>query len=414
MTNEKLTRSWHFIGAICLCFLVAFLARNAFAQDALFSKDRATATAAAAAFELIKDAAPADPIDIIAASIHLFRADNYELAAFWFYAGYLRVGYASELVESKKRMALGFLLAAQPDIDAKAMLNIEKMASMLERVLAWDETTFLEWAARYSLDPQSRKVQDARKKARDHVAELRQTLLAGRERYERQAREYKSIEQQMREKDEQIARDVAEYYSTVEVERKVGPYVLKVPLNYISAFGLKPGRIEPSELHITVMLPSLRGMTKENWRPASVEGGILRDRMIVTLAHKRKMSPRRDADGEQVERYFEKFIASAPAVDSEMGQDFYVYDARRTRLPLPLNCSDYCRILGDSGPKNSFYLMCEVSMFSEPKRSTSCAAYFLDHSRGFYLSTYVPVAYVPMWKNIRLTFAGLMEEWLVR
>jgi hypothetical protein len=269
MTNEKLTRSWHFVGAICLCLLVAFSARNAFAQDALFSRDRATATAA-------------------------------------------------------------------------------------------------------------------------------------------------EFEQRMREKDEQIARDIAEYYSTVEVERKVGPHVLKVPLNYISAFGLKPGRIEPSQLHITVMLPSLRGMTKENWRPASVEGGILRDRMIITLGHKRIMSPGRDADGEQVERYFETFIASAPAIDSEMGQDFYVYNAYRTRLPLPSNCSDYCRILGDSGPQNSFYLMCQVSRFSEPKRSTSCAAYFLDHSRGFYLRTYVPVAYVPIWKNIRLTFASLLEEWLVR
>jgi hypothetical protein len=412
MSNKMLTRCWHFIGAISLCFLAAFSARNGFAQDALFSKDRATATAAA--FELIKDATSADPIDIIAASIHLFRAHNYELAAFWFYAGYLRVAYASELVESEKGLALGFLVAAQPDIDAKAMLNIEKMASMLERVLAWDETTFLKWAARYSLDPQSRKVQDARKKARGHVADLRQRLLAGRERYELQAREYKSIEQRMRESDEQAARDVAEYYSTMEAERKVGPHVLKVPLNYISPFGLKPGRVEPSELHITLMLPSLRGMTKENWRPASVEGGILRDRMHVTLAHKRKMSPRRDADGEQVERDFEKFIASAPATDSEMGQDFYVYDARKTRLPLPSNCSDYCRILGDRGPQNSFYLMCEVSTFTEPKRSTSCAAYFLDHSRGFYLSTYVPVAYVPIWKNVRLAFASLLEEWLVR
>jgi hypothetical protein len=408
--------------AICIqCFFsLSLLSFNsAFGQDAkeresrLFSND--SVTVSAAALDVIKDAKRADPIDVMAAAIRLFQNGDHESGVFWFYAGYVRAGYAAELVSSSKGIIVGYLLARRADIDAKAMLDINKMTAMLDRVVSWDESTLSDWAAQYSLDPTDPKFRGARKAALGHITELRQKLVADPEKYERQARGYKTLEQQMREKDEQRAADVSKFYTTATVNRAVGEHVLKIPANFFTPFGLRPGLVLPQEMPVTLLLPTLQPMSQENWRWSSSGNAPPMDRLLVTIFHKRgNFSHNRDNDGEQVERYFDDFVASSPPTEIEMWQDFYIYDHRRANLKLPLDGgSGYFRILGNNRDEDSFYLICNTG-YDWPKKSTICNIYFLDHLHGFYLRSHLPVEYVPLWRDIRIAFRKLLEEWFDR
>jgi len=407
--------------SLAIAFLFALLilpCHAAAGQDAkelernLYSRDSVAATAAAA--EVLKDAARADPIDLMAAAIQVFKTGSHDSAAFWFHAGYLRTAYALRFMKSQKGLVVGYLWMAQPDIDAKAMLDVAKMTSMLDRVIAWDEATFKEWAAHNSLDEKSEDLQIARNQALKQIADLRQRLLADREKYEKQAREYKTTEQLIREKDEKFARDAAQYFSDAIIERTVGPNVLRLRTNYFTPIGLKPGLVLSPEMPITLLLPSLQPMTRENWRSPAVVGGMPQDRMLVTMVYKRGTTTYPDNDGQVVERYFKEFIASNPPTESEMGQEFYVYDDRKTNLPLPAIRSGYFHIAGEDRKEDSFYVMCRVSAYERVKKSLSCTGYFIDQMYGLYMRAPIPVEYVPMWKKIRTRFRQLLDEWVVR
>ena len=310
-------------------------------------------------------------------------------------------------------MAGGFLIARQADIDAKAMLDVGNMVAVLGRVLSWEASTVDSWAKQNSVDSASEKFVQARDEAIKRITEFRQTVLANRERYEKQAREYKTAEERMREREEQFARDVDLYYTTAEVERAVGPHVLRVPLNYFTPLGLKPGLALPAAMPITLVLPSLQGMTRENWR-SPTKGGVPLDRLQVDLVHLRgNASHQRDNDGDQVDAMIKNFIASGPPKDSDMGEEFYVYDSSKTRMPLPRDGSNYRRVLSSARSQDTFHLLCDTDFSPSPK-TARCYAYFLDRVHGFYMRGSVPVEYVPKWKQIRDRLRSALDEWFVR
>ena len=241
---RRLAFGFSLVGLTFVCGTAALAQDSVEIERRLYGNDAAAGLLAAR--ETVKSAARVEPIDLIAASIQFYQSREYELATFWFYAGYLRTSYAHQFVQSQKAaLAGGFLIARQADIDAKAMLDVGNMVAVLGRVLSWEASTVDSWAKQNSVDSASEKFVQARDEAIKRITEFRQTVLANRERYEKQAREYKTAEERMREREEQFARDVDLYYTTAEVERAVGPHVLRVPLNYFTPLGLKPGLALP-------------------------------------------------------------------------------------------------------------------------------------------------------------------------
>lgn len=177
-------------------------------QQRLQSKD--IAIGQPAAVELLKSADTAYPMNLMIAAYQLSLAGSMNDAAFWLYAGNLRADYFS-IVEGREFSGLArglYLSMGRPAIDAKAMLDVPKMVVMLEKVLQWDDKTFETWCIENEVNSKDEKLQSRRKVARQQVMDFTKELLANRDKYEKQARDYKSPEQKSIEKNAEIARDI--------------------------------------------------------------------------------------------------------------------------------------------------------------------------------------------------------------
>lgn len=384
-------------------------------QQRLQSKD--IAIGQAAAIELLKSADAADPMNLMIAAYQLSLTGSMNDAAFWLYAGNLRADYFS-VVEGREfaGMARGLYLSmGRPAIDAKAMLDVPKMAEMLEKVLQWDDKTFETWCFENDLNSKDEKLQSRRKVARQQVMDLTKELLANGDKYEKQARDYKSPEQKLLERNAEIAKDIDLNFTTDELERTIGEHVLKVPANYLSPMGKRLANAPYfNKLNLTIFLPSFSGFTKDNWQNTRNPGGMPQDRVAATLVHKRQDSTNHDSDGEKSEKLFDEFVASNPPKIEYLGQEFHLYHYLKTKLKLPTHLDDVYYVAGDNQSKDSFYLMCHVNTFASPNTMTKCQAFFLDHATQIYINAYLPPQYFYLWRGMRVAFKGYIEKWLVR
>lgn len=384
-------------------------------EQRLKSKD--VAIGKAAAVELLKSADTAYPMNLMIAAYQLSLAGSMNDAAFWLYAGNLRADYFS-VVEGREFAGLArglYLSMGRPAIDAKAMLDVPKMAAMLEKVLQWDDKTFEAWCIENDLNSKDEKLQSQRKVARQQVMDFTKELLVNRDKYEKQARDYKSPEQKLIEKNAEIAKDIDLNFTTDEIERTIGEHVLKVPANYLFPMGKRLANAPYfNKLNLTIFLPSFSGFTKKNWQNTGNPSGMPQDRVTATLVHKRQDSTNHDSDGEKSEKLFDEFVASSPPKIEYLGQEFLLYHYLKTKLKLPTHLDDVYYVAGDNQSKDSFYLMCHVNTFATPNTLAKCQAFFLDHATQIYINAYLPPQYFYLWKEMRVAFRGYIEKWVVK
>lgn len=384
-------------------------------EQRLKSKDNAIGQAAAV--ELLKSADTAYPLHLIMAAYQLSLAGTMNDAAFWLYAGNLRADYFS-VVEGREFAGMAremYFSMARPAIDAKAMLDVPKMAVMLDKVLQWDDKTFETWCIENDLQSKDEKLQSRRKVARQQVMDFTKELLANRDKYEKQARDYKSPEQKLIEKNAEIAKDIDLNFTTDEIERTIGEHVLKVPANYLFPMGKRLANAPYfNKLNLTIFLPSFSGFTKENWQITGNSGGMPQDRVAATLVHKRQDSTNHDSDGGKSEKLFDEFVASNPPKIEYLGQEFFLYHYLKTKLKLPTHLDDVYYVAGDNQSKDSFYLMCHVNTFASPNTLAKCQAFFFDHATQIYINAYLPPQYFYLWKEMRVAFRGYIEKWVVQ
>lgn len=384
-------------------------------QQRLQSKD--STIGQAAAVELLKSADTAQPMNLMMAAYQLSLAGNMNDATFWFYASYLRADYLP-VNEGPEYAGLyrGFYVSAmRPAIDAKAMLDVSKMAAMLEKVLQWDDKTFETWCIENDLNSTNEKLQSRRKIARNQFMDFTKELLANRDKYEKQARDYKSPEQIARERNAEIAKDIDLNFTTDEIERTIGEHVLKVPANYLSPMGKRLANVPYfNKLNLTIFLPSFSGYTKDNWQNTGNPGSMPQDRVTATLVHKRQNSTNHDSDGEKSERLLTEFVASNPPKVEYLGQEFLLYHYLKSKLKLPTHLDDVYYITGDNQSKDSFYLMCHVNTFASPSTLTKCQAFFLDHATQIYINAYLPPQHFYLWREMRVAFRGFIEKWVFK
>lgn len=96
--------------------------------------------ARAAAEELLRPELAADPLEQITAALALYRLGEKDRAAFWFYAGQLRLRDYLIANPSDGGIVQIFVMHGAP-ISNHAMHDSRRFASLIDKVLEWDRTT---------------------------------------------------------------------------------------------------------------------------------------------------------------------------------------------------------------------------------------------------------------------------------
>lgn len=383
--------------------LPAFAWGQADLENRLSSKDPAVSKAAA--YELIKNADDAEALSMILAAARLFESDDKDQAVYWYYAGQLRARYTPKLAGENSQLISIFAMTFGAPINAYAMLDIGKLSEIIKKVLLWDEKTFVAWCKKNEIDPQGVDIVDRHKQAREGLVTTAEKLLANREQVEKQAREYKSPEQRLRESEEILAKSIEKNYTTAVVERTIGDRTLRIPANYISPRGLTlPPKETPYELTLTIFFPDLGGYTKDNWRSRDGLSSRTRDRMIVTVS--------RDDKGRKAEALIDAFMASSPPTTKAFDQEVYIYDYRMPKAKLPGTPYGMHYVLGSNEAKNSFYLSCDAPEHGIMKEIQSCELFFLDHASGVHMHTRFEQNHIAQWKQLRERLSSFLEQWL--
>jgi hypothetical protein len=382
---------------VVLCLLGAAMtwAQDPKLDERLNSKDPAVVRAAVG--DAIAGADRGEPLSLMLAAARQFELGDADQAVFWFYAGQLRARYSPTLAGDKSQLVTISTMTLGEAINAHAMKDIVRMLETLAKVMRWDEKTYETWARAQNLDPLNEELLKRRSEAREGLVVFATDLKTHRQRYEKQAREYKSPEQLQREAEENVRKN----YTTAPVERVIGGRTLRVPANYLTAQGLTARPVEKtSELTTTMFLPDLVGYTLENWRNLT--------------GNKSLMSVRVRADsGPKPEELIEAFIATGPPTTQAFGFSAYQFDAKETKARLPLQGYSVNYVLVGQRPDGvPSYLICDAAEPGVTKTSPRCEMFLTDPATGLRVHARFHQDHARQWQKIQARLGDVLKSWI--
>lgn len=126
---------------------VAAIAISLFCELSVAQSDRIAAlnscnpaTSLATARAVTAEPASPDAMELIVAAFALFRSGDLEAGVFWFYAGQLRLRDYLTLHPAEGGIVTAMTMAGEP-INAYALQDTNKLASIVQSVLDWDTRT---------------------------------------------------------------------------------------------------------------------------------------------------------------------------------------------------------------------------------------------------------------------------------
>ena len=137
--------------------------------------------------EVLREAARADPLELMHAAMLQFNRGKKDEAVFWFYAGQLRARYASGARVEYAQVLTVYMNIAEP-LNIYAMRDVAGTTAAMRRVLAWDEQTLSDWAWAHSIDLRDAELVMRRTRAREGLVRFAELLTSKREEFEKQAR----------------------------------------------------------------------------------------------------------------------------------------------------------------------------------------------------------------------------------
>ena len=125
----------------------------------------------------------------MAFAMHLFNAGHRDQAVFWLYAGQLRARYERTVAGETAQVFTIFMMGSE-SINAYAMSDVRRFSGLVEKVLAWDDATFVDWAWEHGASFRDPGVHLRRAQAREGLGQLVKDAKSKRADYEKRGRDH--------------------------------------------------------------------------------------------------------------------------------------------------------------------------------------------------------------------------------
>jgi hypothetical protein len=317
---------------------------------------------------------------------------------FWYYAGQLRARYWEKLQGENAQIVTIYTMTLGVEVNARAYKDIPALLKTLDAVVAWDEKTFATWASAMQLDPADPAMLERRRKVIEGLEPYRKMLVTERKALEQYAANYKTPAQHDKDSQDFIDRN----YSKKAVEFDIAATRFRVPVNYLSpqGAGFPPGQ-QYTQRAFWAFLPDFDGYTRANWRDPLANA----DAILISVNASHWKNP---------EAQVEAFLAEGGAPIERVGSlDVTIYQAGRTRAPLPVNGTSRHYVLKASKARGgSYYVVCDAPRgLIEPV--PRCEMFLGDAARGLHASALFGRAHLERVAEIEARLSSMLASWAV-
>ena len=367
-------------------------------EQALKSNDRAQVQAMFARIQ--RDAGSVDPVYLMLMAATMPQHGQQEEAVFWFLAGQLRMRYLLSVAPDENRgLVFGaFMMSTGPSIYAPYQNDMGRLAPVVDRVLAWDKATPVDFSW---LPPAKVKVPRDQWEARfipirEGLAKLKAEFLAvPKDECERIAKSMGDVDyKKEREKSQALWNSesnrarVASGFSTAPTTVTTGGIAFRTTKNHLSPFAY-PDAVDYKERYIDfiLFLPDLSGYTRENWserlHPRKLQVSVLPNSQFTFM-----------------KSYAGEAAKVGPLLREVNGLKVYAKPGAHKCFPEEL-------AVGVQSDGEPVYVSC--MMTKEPV--SSCSVYFYGAAKAYQVGLQLRREQLPQWADLVGRVKSLLASW---